>query len=380
MTRKLIVPVIVATMLLGCRFSAPGHLDETGALSISLPAIASRSALPDASDVARFEIEVKSDTVGYAETFQSTTGGVITIGRLAEATYSILVEALDSDGNVIMRGSDTADVFVGEVTFLRIELEHTAGYLEIEVTLPGRDTVALLEIGDISFDNAVPISVVHGPGLFIERLFGGLGTYTPGLASMKVFSIETTGVNAQNLQAWFDQPGEGRTGVLIVTDLQRNVAYRWIMTNMTPRRYQTDANGETQFYFSVDRYELTDLTAELVTNYNDATDKIVEIGGIGTFAPEVYDDEGDKTLTLEFGFEFGLYEMYLWIDDLVDGIGEKRSVVVSTFAPGNLSEPIDRQNYSGVFPIRFEQVDGFGTSVNGKYRVVLSYDEAENAL
>jgi hypothetical protein len=369
--------VLFLAALSGCRF--PGIDSETGSISIVLPAIGARSVLPSESDIARFDIEVKSDAVGYTETFTSASGGIVTIGRLAQATYSILVEAVDANGEIIMRGSDFASVYVGEVSFVEIVLEHVVGYLDIDIALPESDLDAYLEIGGIQLDPAVPITVVHGPGIFIERLFGGLNTYRPGLADMKVFSVETSGVNAANLQEWFDQPGEGRTGVLRVFDRQLNVRYRWNMTDLAPRR-AVSTDGGTQFYFSVADYDLVDPPADLPFNYNESTDKLVETEGIQPIAAEVRRNETDNTLTLVFGYERGLAELYGWVSDLATGIGEPRTVAVTRYAAGGFVEVVERTTYAGAFPIRFEQIDGFGTDIYGRYRVVLSYDSAENGL
>lgn len=327
--------VLFLAALSGCRF--PGIDSETGSISIVLPAIGARSVLPSESDIARFDIEVKSDAVGYTETFTSASGGIVTIGRLVQATYSILVEAVDANGEIIMRGSDFASVYVGEVSFVEIVLEHVVGYLDIDIALPESDLDAYLEIGGIQLDPAVPITVVHGPGIFIERLFGGLNTYRPGLADMKVFSVETSGVNAANLQEWFDQPGEGRTGVLRVLDRQLNVRYRWNMTDLAPRR-AVPTDGGTQLYFSVAEYDLVDPPADLPFNYNESTDKLVETEGIQPIAAEVRRNETDNTLTLVFGYERGLAELYGWVSDLANGIGEPRTVAATRYAAGGFVE------------------------------------------
>ncbi len=226
-----------------CAGSGRALLAELGN---ELPHIGARSVLPGAADISLFTIQVKSEEIGFEKTIESTTGGIVTVGRLAEAHYTVAVEARDSEGNVILVGGDSADVFVGEV---------------------------------------------------------------------------------------------------VIFDFALNEAYRWVLHEMSPRRYQDTDDGATQFHFSVALYEAVN-------------------------AP----------VGLPLGYEEGFSETLLWIERFADGVGVPRSMSVISYADDDLLTETSRQQYFGVFPIRFEQIDGFATDVKGRYRLILSYDESELAL
>jgi hypothetical protein len=370
----------VLLVLAGCSFVGPDRVAETGAISVVLPSLGARSALADESDIAVYVIHITSSEIGYSESVESNTGGIITIGRLEEGRYDIAVEARDAAGTVIFTGSDSADVFIGEVSFVQITLQHTAGYLDIEILLASRDSEALIEIEGIALDPTIPVDIVHGPGIFIERLVAGTDSYLPGAESMKVFSIETSGANSDQLKAWFDGPVLKKNASIIVTDTAANETYRWNIYEMSPRRYQDNPDGTTQFYLSVSRYEAVNAPLGLPLSYNETTDLVIEIEGVVRMAAEVLDNGGDQTLTLTFGYEAGFSETLLWIESFADGTGVKRAVSVITYSDDTLTTETHRQNYYEVFPIRFEQIDGFGTDIKGRYRLVVSYDVTEQAL
>jgi hypothetical protein len=300
---------------------------------------------------------------------------------LAEARYEITVDAFDDEDELILTGVNFANVFVGEVTYAQIALSFTSGELDIAVILPGEDLIANLEISGVVLDDSEEITVVLGPGIFIERLLGGSGTYIPGPASMKVFSIETSGNNVVTLQSWFDGLQEPRSGSLIVNDLTGSESYRWNMFEMTPQFYQVGSVDQTQFYFSILNYEAEEFVAGLGANYDPSGDKGIEIAGItpADMAAKVRDDVSNNTVTLTFGYEAGLRELYLWMLNFVDGIADIRSMSVITYGAGGFGDEVSRRNYFEVFPLSFEQINGFQSDVKGQFRVVLSYDFSEDA-
>ena len=138
-------------------------------------------------------------------TIENTTGGIITIEKLQAAEYVVDVDAHDTAEEVILAGSGEADVYVGEIAYLRIELDYIFGYLDVEVTFPGLDRLCELEISGVALDPTVPITVVNSPGIIIERALGGAYTYIPGPASVRTFSVVTGGTIAVTL-AWWQQP------------------------------------------------------------------------------------------------------------------------------------------------------------------------------
>lgn len=375
--------MIVATasivlLLTGCgALSSP---EQSGTIKIELPGVQTKSVLPDISEVARYVLEVTSDDIGYSETIETEEGGMVTLEQLEEARYDIAVEAEDSEGDIIFVGSDHADVYIGEVTYVQIILEHTYGNMDIDVIPPQHDYECTLELEGIAFDENIPIKVINGPGILIERLIGGPGTYTPGTASMKVFSIETSGSNADSLKLWADEFDRPRSASLIIKNLYGDETYRWNLLELVPLHYETDSDNYTQFHFTVETIYEDGLPAELPVNYNEQTDKGVEISGVTQMAAEVREDDSHNTLTIDFGYETGLYGLYNWIAQLADGLYEPKSMSVITYGPGGYQEDeISRRNYYQVFPLRFEQIDGFSTDVKGRFRVVLSFDWAEDS-
>ena len=369
----------IMVLLAGC--GAVWSQKQGGTINIKLPGAEGRSVLPDISEVALYTLEISSESIGYSETIETQTGGMITLERLEEARYDISVAAEDSEEEIIFIGADHADVYIGEVTYVQIVLEHTHGNLDIDVIAPQHDYECTFELEGIAFDESTPIKVINGPGILIDRLIGGPGAYIPGSASMKVFSIETSGSNASSLKGWADEFDRTRSGSLLVKNLQGEETYRWNLYEIVPLHYEKDSEDQTQFHFSLVRIEEFNLPMDLPVNYNGETDKGVEISGVTMMAAEVREDGTHNTLTIDFGYEAGLGETYGWTQQFIEGLDERKSMSVITYGPGGYFEDdeISRRNYFEVFPIRFEQIDGFSTDVYGRFRFVLSFDWAEDA-
>ena len=92
------------------------------------------------------------------------------------------------------------------------------------------------------------------------------------------------------------------------------------------------------------------------------------------------ENAAEMTLTLDFGYEAGLSQTYTWLLNFMNGIFDRRSMSVITFGPGGYGDEVSRRNYYEVFPILFQQVDGFQHDVKGRFRLILSYDLAEDVL
>lgn len=352
-----------------------------GSISIELPDISNTANRSGASDIALFVLRITSDAIEYSNTIESATGGIVTIEKLAEARYEITVDALDAAGDIILTGANKAHVYVGETTYAQVELNYIFGDLDIAIILPGDDFIARMEIDGIQLDNSSGITVVHGPGIYIDRVPAGSSAFLPGPSSTKVFSVETSGNNAAALQSWFDGLPNPRSGSLIVDDLAGNENYRWNMYDMFPLFYEVSSTAKTQFYFSVLRYELNGFSTLFATNYDQDADKGVEIDGVtpSTIAVNVVDNVDDQTLTLTFGYETGLSQLYDWTVNFMNGIPDKRSMSVITFGAGGFGDEVSRRNFHEVFVLSFEQINGFQLDIKGRFRVVLSYDFSEDA-
>lgn len=387
--KAIAVAFAVAALFMGCQCDTTGVTATRGTISIELPAINAKSSLPGVSDIALYTLEITSDGIGYSNTIESRTGGTITVEKLEEARYEIAAAAADGEGTTIFTGRNHADVYVGEVAYVEIQLEYVFGNLDIALLFPEQDDLCTLELEGIVLDTD-PIKVINGPTILIERLVGGRIAYTPGSSSMRTFSIETSGENAANLKLWTDNFDRTRNGSLIVYDLAGTEAYRWNMYELAPLRYETDSDGNTRFDFSLAKYQIADPPTTLYPHYNEETDKGVEISGVTPGAgmqAATREDRTAQTLTIIFGYESGLSEVYAWTERVagyVAGINpgeEKKSMSVITWGPGgpDQNDEIARRNYFEVFPIRFEQIDGFSTDIKGYFRLVLSFDWAEDS-
>jgi hypothetical protein len=122
--------------------------------------------------------------------------------------------------------------------------------------------------------------------------------------------------------------------------------------------------------------------AGLATNYDQNNDQGVEVEGVTTsiMAATVFDDVDNQTLALTFGFENGLRPLYDWTESFIDGIADKRAMNVLTYGAGGFGDEVSRRNYYEVFVLSFEQINGFQNDIEGRFRVVLSYDSSEDDL
>ena len=365
--------------LTGCS-TGDSSSDESanGSINIELPEINTTANRVGVSDIDMFVLQITSDEIEYTNTIESETGGIITVEKLAEARYEILIEAFDADGDAILAGNNFAQVYVGEVTYAQIELDYTFGELDIAVVLPGDDFVVDIEIEGIPLNDEDEVTVVHGPGIYISRV-GVPSSYLPGPSSTKVFSIETGGDNAETLKFWFDEEPDLRSAILNINTIAGDLRYQWIMFDMSPKFYKEGTDDQTQFYFSVLLYEAPDIPGGLATSYDEGKDKGIEIEGVVfDMAASVVDDVENQTLKLTFDFENGLRGIYDWTKDFEDGIHALRAMSVITYGPAGFGDEISRRNYFETFVLSFEQINGFQNDIEGRFRVVLSYDASED--
>jgi len=153
-----------------------------------------------------------------------------------------------------------------------------------------------------------------------------------------------------------------------------------LCTDITP-----GTDGRTRFTFSgrsgPDRFLAISMTDPndlsfgdfgFTGAYNPATDRKVEIEDIsGKFYPEVLVDTTNRLLTFTYSSSEG-GGIYYWVKAVVEGTNDQRGVdVIRLDAAG---AEVERDNYSGCFPVRYEILDGFGLDTTLRARVVLSYN------
>ncbi len=301
-------------------------------------------------------------------------------------------EKLHVDGNARITGSLIVEGDIsGSIDFSQITGLLGSGY---SVVFPDViDNLTTLEIEGIeTYDPAV---IVHGPGYDIERIEGydGQGRHNdqPGLSMEHPLIFECSGTDADNVQAYFDSYfanpyplSPPRSGSIVIFDLSSTEAMRWNFFEFIPQTSEPGVDGRTRFTM-VNRFlpntnthwqqGSADAFGNQLSN-NPLTDTLVEIAGVTTFYPEVEVDDPNRTLTLTYDFVEG-FQIWDWVIDTIKGIGEKKDMSVIQEEGGI---EVSRNNYFGGFPIKYEQVTGFGLDTKIKARVVLSFDFWEVGL
>lgn len=289
-------------------------------------------------------------------------------------------------GNLIVEGNISGSIDFSQITGLL-----GTGYSLVFPDII--DNLTTIEIDGIEMADAVV--VVHGPGYDIERIEGFFGDGThddqPGLSMEHPLIFECSGTGADNVQAYFDDyfadplNVPAKVGSIIIFDLSSTEVMRWNFLEFIPQSYEPGGDGRTRFTM-VNRFipnthdhwrqgESSDAFGSQLSN-NPLTDSLVEIDGIGSFYPEVAVDEPNRTLTFTYDFVEG-HGIWGWAIYTIKGLGGKRALVVIEEEDG---VEVSRNNYSGCFPIKYEQVTGFGLDTKIKAKVVVSYDFREAGL
>jgi hypothetical protein len=289
-------------------------------------------------------------------------------------------------GNLIVEGDISGSIDFSQITGL-LGTGYSLFFPDII------DNLTTIEIDGIEAPD--PVVVVHGPGYDVERIEGFLGDGThddqPGLSMEHPLIFECSGTGADNVQAYFDfyfaDPPNvpAKVGSIIIFDLSSTEVMRWNFSEFIPQISEPGGDGRTRFTM-VNRFipntndhwqqgGSTDAFGSQLSN-NPLTDSLVEIDGVPTFYPEVEVDEPNRTLTFTYDFVEGR-GMWGWVISTIKGLGGKRALVVIEEEGG---VEVSRNNYSGCFPIKYEQVTGFGLDSKIKARVVVSFDFWEVGL
>jgi len=234
--------------------------------------------------------------------------------------------------------------------------------------------------------------VLVGPGVDIDRIEGfddrGRPADNPGFAMEHPFVFEVGGLDAEDMKNYFDAYLANpkvvplRAFSVIVLNLSGMEFTRWNFFFFAPQRYEAGLDGRTRFTLAVNGPADGTLEWYLAgpdfgngSTYNPATDRRLEIEGIASaIGTAVQVDTVNRTLTFmhSSGEGGGLYD---WMGQVVMGTGNPRAMSVIEL-DANLME-VRRDNYFGVFPLRYEVYQGFGLDTTLTVRVVLSYDWTE---
>ena len=246
------------------------------------------------------------------------------------------------------------------------------------------NNLATLEIADTYLSEQVYI--ISGVGVDIERIeqfIPNAPRFIPGLNMEHDLVIETSGADAINLKAVFDNPGANRSISLIIRHLDNSEAFRINMYEMATYTYTASNNGRTRFTFiqalnANNSFQFETLPAEAFGNNasnNPETDKLVEISGITSalFYPQVEVDYDSNLITLTYDITEGS-GLLTWARITAAGTDVNRDISV---IQKNNNVEVSRENFFEVFPISWEIFDGFGLYNKIQARIVISFDKSE---
>ncbi len=276
------------------------------------------------------------------------------------------------------------------------------------------NNTARVEISSVMVSDVV---IIEGPGWDIERISGFSGSRPndlPGLSSELPFVFEYkdegslfTSVEAA-LQADFEQFTTSSVATRQLHSLSTIVSNRKPMETGADEAFRVNlfdygltsisAGSEGRQRYTYTHPAFADNTLDVqhggsgtpprgnLASRNPATDnQAIEIEGINTGTwPQIAVDTANRTITLTYDYEesLGIFE---WASDTAiapAGATKKVTSIIEVnqqqpiLANGSPNET-SRTNYFGVFPIRYQMTEGFGTYSKIKQEIVLNYDYEE---
>lgn len=106
--------------------------EEKGSISINLPG----SSDSDKSEPSSYTVSIYNDKDELVTTKSGTPDSNVEVDNLLPGSYLVKVDGKDSDGTVIMSGSDSVSVTAGKSTSATIQMEYLTGDIDITITLP----------------------------------------------------------------------------------------------------------------------------------------------------------------------------------------------------------------------------------------------------
>lgn len=330
-----------------------------------------------------------------AESKAAKKGTVVDLGK-CELKFADTWAKFDSKSGGACPTLGDDDLMASVVDAHRAEILERLGGLYGDIV----DSAVNLEIaGIIDGGGTRNVVLVQGPGFLIDRVegFDGSGQPfdTPGFSTdiPLVFENIPPASGADNdgialANAFVAQQAGSfgpRAASVIVRNQGNSEVARWNVYEIAPVEMSVGTDGRDRYKWQSQIPAPTIANSEfaggtfnpaLADDFNPATDNPVEVGGIGTYYPEVTDNPTARFLTLRL-FYNETQSLFQWAREARNGsVGVKRAVSVLTVDPDTQVEQ-SRRNYFGVFPVSYRLVSGFSLPESTVIEVVLSYDVAE---
>ena len=266
-----------------------------------------------------------------------------------------------------------------------------------QVTFELMNEMAPIEVEGISLSK--PVYIVQGPSINIERIEGydevGGHNDNSGYSQEQPFVFETCGEDAKKIEQYLEQFEQNqdispKIISLIIQDVSSIELFRINIYNFIPKSSESGEYYGRRFTFEPNTPPDSELNYIYQPDqpymgqesFNMATDKAVEFSGIGSGFMNVEDDEENRILMLKYDcIEAGYLES--WTQTIVNlgtTEGYKRSGSVLELNIENPTsgfpgyEEIERMNYYGCFPVKWEMISGYSQHTKLKMSVELSYD------
>ena len=245
--------------------------------------------------------------------------------------------------------------------------------------------MATLEVAGIFAPTEVLIVSTIGFEIDTFSTPGSNGIRIPeaGLNSEFPVIFETDDLTVINaMDNWIaGPPGNRRSISLIIEDITDQEIARYNFFEYLVDSKEPGTDGRTRYTIRHDlppggasAIEIVDDFFESMQSYDPATDKLVDVARVNGpfFTPEVTIDYNNRVLIFEYGYKEG-NGFFAWVEDIADGIVDRRSLSIIETTDGTPSTEISRRNFFEVIPFKYEVVYGFGLNTKIKARVHLTY-------
>jgi len=276
-----------------------------------------------------------------------------------------------STENQLLRADGSGGATWTSLQNLLIETGHLQNFCDMEIS------------GIVSF-NAAEIRIIQGPGYEIQDISGSPSQSGNNVERDIIFEYEATGSKATALSTWFSAPSN-RDASIVVRDALGAESYRWNLFNMQLHKIETAPGGKNRYTLRCSSAANNILEYQRSpTNWQNSIDRAegdvyIEISGIGDFYGQASINEKQRTLTISG--DYSETEALLdWANDIAtQGTSSQGLRDMTVVYHDKSGTEIGRNNFYNCFPIRYQQIDGFGQDIFGKEEVVISYDLAQNA-